>query len=112
MNQIADLDESDKIESRLPLWLAITANVVGFASALPFFWLQPGERVRPMGWPLWILFIGVAALVVLPLVLFNLRKLRGRSWPKYAIALSLTPVPLAFLVERFARTIVGYILEP
>jgi hypothetical protein len=79
---------------------------------LQFFWIPSDAHIRPMSWAFWIVFIGVGALGVLPLVLFNLRRLRGKSWPKYAVLLALTPIPLAVLIEMLARGIVGYQYSP
>lgn len=108
MNASVHQVDDDQIDSRLPLWMALIANALSFALALQFFWTPPDAYIRPMGWYAWTLFIGVGALPVLPLVLFNLKRLRGRSWPKYAVMLALTPIPLAFLVEKLAHWIVGY----
>jgi hypothetical protein len=100
--------EDDQIESRLPLWMAIIANSLSLVLSVQFFWVPPGAWIRPMGWALWIFIIGAGALLVLPLVLFNLKRLRGRTWPKYAVVLALTPVPLAMLVSRLAQLIIGF----
>jgi hypothetical protein len=105
-------DEDDRIDTRLPLWMALVANALSLALTLQFFWIPPDARIRPMGWIFWMFFIGVGALVVLPLVLFNLKRLRGRSWPKYAVVLALTPIPLAVFVEKLAHWIVGYQYSP
>jgi hypothetical protein len=102
----------DQIDSRLPLWMAIIANALSLTLTLQFFWLPADVHIRPMGWYAWIFFIGVGALLVLPLVLFNLRRLRGRSWPKYAVMLALTPIPVALLIERLAHWLVGYQYSP
>jgi len=64
-----------------------------------------------MGWLFWIFIIGVGALVILPLTLFNLKRLRGRTWPKYAVILALTPIPLAMLVAGLAHMIIGFHYE-
>jgi hypothetical protein len=39
---------------------------------------------------------------------FQLEAAPWKSWPKYAIALALTPIPVAMLVERLSRAIIGY----
>jgi hypothetical protein len=108
MTPKAQQPEEDQIESRLPLWMAIIANTLTLALTVQFFWIPADAKIRPMGWIFWILSIGVGALIVLPLVLFNLKRLRGRSWPKWAVALALTPIPLALLLEGLARSIIGY----
>ncbi len=106
-------DESDQIDSRLPLWLTSAANFFAVLWALPFFWTPHGAQIRPMGWLLLLFFVALATpLVVLPLVLFNLKRLRGRAWPKWAIGLAFTPIPAFMLVERIARAIIGYGLAP
>lgn len=64
------------------------------------------------GVELWTLASELNAVVVLPLVLFNLKRLRGRTWPQYAIVLSLTPAPLGFFIERLARFVIGYHMSP
>jgi hypothetical protein len=64
-----------------------------------------------MGWIAFILLVGLGALIVLPLVLLNLKRLRG-TWPRYAIALAFTPIPLALVMERIARGMIGYSMEP
>lgn len=105
--------ESDQIDSRLPLWLTCVANFLAVLWALPFFWTPHGAQIRFMGWILLLFFVAIATpLVVLPLVLFNLKRLRGRTWPKWAIGLAFTPIPAAMLVERIARAIIGYGLAP
>jgi hypothetical protein len=111
MNPSAQTDD-DQIDSRLPLWMAVIANTLSLVLTLKFFWIPADAHIRPMGWYFWIFFIGVGTLVVLPLVLFNLRRLRNRIWPKYAVGLALTPIPLALLVERLAQWIVGYQYSP
>jgi uncharacterized membrane protein YhaH (DUF805 family) len=100
--------EDDPIESRLPLWMAILANSLSLVLSVQFFWVPPGASIRPMGYAVWIVVIGAGALLVLPLVLLNLKRLRGRTWPKYAIVLALTPVPLGILVSRLAQLIIGF----
>jgi hypothetical protein len=37
---------------------------------------------------------------------------RGRPWPKWAIGLSLTPIPLAMMIHVMAKAVVGYELAP
>jgi hypothetical protein len=108
MNPAPSEQEDDQIESRLPLWMAIIANSLSFVLSVQFFWVPPDAWIRPMGLTLWILVIGVGALLILPLVLFNLKRLRGRGWPKYAVVLALTPIPLAMLVSRLAQMIIGF----
>jgi hypothetical protein len=108
MNPAPGESEDDQIESRLPLWMAVIANSASLVLSLQFFWVPRGAWIRPMGFALWILLIGVGALLVLPLVLFNLKRLRGRVWPKYAVVLALTPVPLAMLISRVAQVIIGF----
>jgi hypothetical protein len=107
MNSSVQADD-DQIDSRLPLWLALIANALNLALTLQCFWIPADAEIRPMGWIAWIFLIGVGALLILPLVLFNLRRLRGRSWPKYAVTLALTPIPLAIFVEKLAHWIIGY----
>jgi hypothetical protein len=111
-NSGAGQGEDEQIVSRMPLWLAIIANILSGAVALQFFWLSPSDWVRPIGWVFWTLASELNAIVVLPLVLFNLKRLRGSRWPKYAILLSLTPAPLGLLVERFAQLCIGYHWSP
>src|SRR5262245_14134464 len=94
--------EDDQIDSRMPLWAAVFANSLSLAYTLQFFGLRPDDCIRPLMWIVFIFVIGVGTLFVLPLVLFNLKRLRGRTWPKYAIVLCLTPIPLAVLVEKIA----------
>ncbi len=108
MNPAPVEQDEDQIESRLPLWIAVVANSASLVLSLQFFWVPRGAWIRPMGLVLWILIIGVGALLVLPLVLFNLKRLRGRVWPRYAIVLALTPVPLAMLISRVAQMIIGF----
>jgi hypothetical protein len=103
--------DDEQIDSRLPLWLAIFANAASLLLTLQFFWLSPTDWVRPMGYEVWVIATELNAVIVLPLVLFNLKRLRGRTWPRYAVALSLTPIPLALVVERLARAIIGYHLS-
>ncbi len=105
-------DEDVQIDSRLPLWIALIANSASFAWALPFFWVSPSASIRIMGELPLLFVIGVGALVVLPLVLLNLKRLRGRTWPKYAVVLSLTPIPLFWLVETLAHKMIGYQYSP
>jgi hypothetical protein len=113
VNGLLREDEPDQIDSRLPLWLACLANFLAVLWGLPFFWTPHGAQIRFMGWILWLFIVAIGTpLVVLPLVLFNLKRLRGRTWPKYAIGLALTPIPVAMLVERIARAIIGYGLAP
>ena len=108
MNSAIDQTEGEQIDSGMPLWLAIIANALSGGLALQFFWLSPSDWVRPIGWLSWTLASELNALVVLPLVLLNLKRLRGRTWPKYAIALSLTAAPLGLLIEKIAHLVVGY----
>jgi len=108
MNSAVEEMEDEQIESRMPLWLAIIANALSGGLALQFFWLSPSDWVRPMGWLFWTLASEINAVVVLPLVLLNLKRLRGRTWPKYAVVLSLTPAPLGLLIEKLAHLVVGY----
>ena len=110
-DQQIDSESSEPINSRFPLWIAILANLVSFLLTLGFFRVSAGARIRPRGWSLSIFVIGLGALIVLPLVLLNLKRLRGR-WPKYAIALAFTPIPLALVIERIARGMIGYSMEP
>ena len=112
MNPAPSEQEDDHIESRLPLWIAIIANSLSLGLSLQFFWVPPDARTRSMGRALWIFVTGAGALFVLPLVLFNLTRLRGRVWPKYAVVLALTPVPLAMLVSRLVQLIVGFHFSP
>jgi hypothetical protein len=108
MNQTPDQNADDQIDSRLPLWMALIANGLSFALSFQFFWIPPDAWIRPIAWEVSTLFIGVCALPVLPLVLFNLKRLRGRIWPRYAVMLALTPIPLALFVETLAHKIIGY----
>jgi hypothetical protein len=108
MNQDPKQIDDDEINSRMPLWWAILSNIISFASSLQFFWVPAGASIRPMGWHMGIFFIGVATLPVLPLTLFNFKRLRRRTWPKYAVVLALTPIPLALLVSGLARKIIGF----
>ena len=108
MNPAPDQIDDDQIDSRMPLWWAIISNVVSFVLSLQFFWVPSDAWIRPMGWEMWILFIGVATLPVLPLTLFNLKRLRGRTWPRYAVTLALTPIPLALSVAGLAHKIIGF----
>jgi len=108
MNSTPSEQEADQIDSRLPLWMALIANAASLLLSLQFFWVPSDAWIRPMGLEMWILFIGVGTLPVLPLTLFNLRRLRGRRWPKYAVALALTPIPLAWAVAAVARMIIGF----
>jgi len=108
MNSAVDQTEDEQIDSRMPLWLTIIANTMSGALALQFFWLSPSDWVRPIGWLFWTLASELNAIVVLPLVLLNLKRLRRRTWPKYAVVLSLTPAPLGLLIEKFAHMVVGY----
>ena len=55
---------------------------------------------------------GSGALLVIPLVVFNWRRLRGKIWPWFAVALALTPIPLAVLVEKVAHWTIGYHYSP
>jgi hypothetical protein len=109
MSATASKDESgDQIDSRMPLWMALIANSLNLALSVQFFWVPADAWIRPMFYYLYVLVIGAGALLVLPLVLFNLKRLRGRVWPKYAVILALTPVPLALLVEAVAHRIIGF----
>src|SRR4051794_19125285 len=108
MNPAPSQIDEDQIDSRMPLWWAIISNLVNFVLSLQFFWVPSGAWIRPMGWAMWIFFIGVATLPVLPLTLLNLKRLRGRTWPRYAVALALTPIPLALVVEGLAHKIIGF----
>jgi hypothetical protein len=111
MNPAPTQQDDDQIESRLPLWMAIIANTLSLVLSLQFFWVSRDAWIRPMGWLFWIFIIGVGALVILPLTLFNLKRLRGRTWPKYAVILALTPIPLAMLVAGLAHMIIGFHYE-
>ena len=108
MNSTSSQPDDDKIDSRAPLWWAVIANTLSLVLSLQFFWVPSDARIRPIGWVVLVVFIGVAALPVLPLTLFNLKRLRGRTWPRYAVILALTPIPLALLISRFAQLIVGF----
>jgi hypothetical protein len=108
MNPTPSQTDDDQIDSRMPLWWAVIANVLSFALSIQFFWVPSDAWIRPMGWYFWIFFIGVGALPVLPLTLFNLKRLRGRTWPRYAVILALTPIPLALLVAGLAHRIIGF----
>src|SRR5258708_5850307 len=105
MNSGVDQTEDEQIDSRMPLWLAITANALSGGLALQFFWLSPSDWVRPIGWLFWTLASELNALFVLPLVLLNLKRLHGRTWPKYAVVLSLTAAPLGLLIEKIAHLV-------
>jgi hypothetical protein len=111
MNPTPTQQDDDQIESRLPLWMAIIANTLSLLLSLQFFWVPRDAWIRPMGWSFWIFIIGIGTLVVLPLTLFNLKRLRGRTWPKYAVILALTPIPLAMLVAGLAHMIIGFHYE-
>ena len=108
MNSIPNNDEAARIDSRLPLWMALIANAASLVLALPFFWVPSDAWIRPMGLEMWIVFVGIGALLVLPLTLLNLKRLRGKSWPKYAVVLALTPIPLAWSVAALAHRIIGF----
>ncbi len=108
MNPAPDQSDDDEIDSRMPLWWAIISNVGSFVLSLQFFWVPSDAWIRPMGWTMWILLLGVATLPVLPLTLFNLKRLRGRTWPRYAVTLALTPIPLALCVAGLAHKIIGF----
>jgi uncharacterized membrane protein YhaH (DUF805 family) len=112
VNPAPYLSDDDQIDSRMPLWWAIIANIVSFVLSLQFFWVPSGAWIRPMGWTLWIFLIGVATLPVLPLILLNLKRLRGRTWPRYGITLALTPIPLALCVAGLAHKIIGFHYSP
>ena len=88
--------------------MALAANLINLAITLPFFWVPADTHVRPMVWSGMIFIVGVGALVVLPLTLLNSKRLRGRTWPRFAVVLSLTPIPLALLVQAVAKSIVGF----
>jgi hypothetical protein len=108
MNSTPNQPDDDQIDSRMPLWWAVIANALSLALSLQFFWVPSDAQIRPMGWFFWIFFVGVGALPVLPLTLFNLSRLHGRAWPKYAVILALTPIPLALLVAGLAHKIIGF----
>ena len=112
-NGLVEKAESEQIDSRLPLWMTCLANFLAVLWGLPFFWIPHGAQIRFLGWILPLFFVALATpLVVLPLILFNLKRLRGRTWPKWALGLAFTPIPVAILVERVARAIIGYGLAP
>jgi hypothetical protein len=71
MTPMVHQDEDDQIDSRLPLWMALIANALSLLLTLQFFWIPADAHIRPMGWIVWIFFVGVGGLLVLPLVLFN-----------------------------------------
>jgi hypothetical protein len=108
MNPAPDPIDDDQIDSRMPLWWAIISNLVSFVSTLQFFWVPSSAWIRPMGWDMWVVLIGVATLPVLPLTLFNLKRLRGRTWPRYAVTLALTPIPLALSMAWLAHKVIGF----
>lgn len=108
MNSAVHRSYDGQIDSRVPLWLAIIANTMSGVLALQFFWLSQSDWVRPIGWLFWTLASELNALVVLPLLLLNLKRLRGRAWPRYAVVLSLTPAPFGLLIEKLAHMVVGY----
>lgn len=106
------VDDVEQIDSRLPLWIVLIANVAILAITLQFFRTTPGAHIRPIVWASWIVVIGVNALPIAPFVLFNMRRFRGRTWPKWAIGLSLTPIPLAMMIHVIAKAVVGYEMAP
>jgi hypothetical protein len=73
MKSNASKNETDKIDSRMPLWVAITANAASVGLALRFFGLSDSDWVRPMGWAVWTFASELNAVLVLPLLLFNLK---------------------------------------
>ena len=60
------IQNEDQIESRMPLWLAVLANLFSLLITLPFFRFGPQDWVRPMGWEFWVLASELNALLVLP----------------------------------------------
>jgi hypothetical protein len=96
----------------MPLWWALISNALSLALGLQFFWVPSDAWIRPMGSAMCVVLIGIATLPVLPLTLFNLKRLRGRTWPRYAVVLALTPIPLAMFIAELAHRIIGFHLKP
>src|SRR5262245_37140332 len=96
-------------KSRLALWLGASLPLVTLALGLRFFWVQPGEHIRPMGWTaLLALLSGLGFMFVLPCAMHAYYFERRAIPALLAVILSLTPLPLGRWLLHFASHIVGF----
>jgi|GEM_PF-3565824 len=98
--------------SRFPLWWAVGANGLVFLLTIQFYWVPRGLPIRPMGWAYWVFMIAIGGLAVIPLALPALWRCRRLAWAWFAVALALTPLPLATAMLHHAESVRGFILEP
>ena len=85
--------------------------LLALVSSLGFFDVPPGSVIRPMGWALLLfMLIGLGFILVLPCAIFAYYRERRLGLAFLAVILSLTPLPLGLLLERFAEYIVGFTL--
>jgi hypothetical protein len=96
--------------SRVPLWLAVGANVANFFLSIQFYFVPSGARLRPMAWAFWVLCIAVGGLIALPLVLLSIRRDQRRFWSWLTLVLALTPFPLAAAMLHHAAKVRGFSL--
>jgi len=98
--------------SRVPLWLAVGANVANFFLSIQFYSVPSGVHIRPMAWASFVLGIAAIGFVALPLVLPDLRRKQPRFRLWLTVVLALTPYPLACAMLQHAARVRGFFLAP
>jgi len=112
MEQPPVISQPEQRTTRLPLWLAIGANVANFLLSIQFYFVPSGAHIRPMAWAFWVFCIAVGGFVALPLVLPAIRRRQQRFWSWLTVVLALTPFPLASAMLHHAARVRGFFLGP
>lgn len=93
------------------LAIGVLANLLVLLFSSDFFFVRPGEAIRPMGWAVLMLFLAGATLVLsLPLSLISLVKEKRRLAGIIGLVLGVTPLPFAIILLRGLAAIIGFSL--
>ncbi len=112
MEQPPVIVPSEHWTSKVPLWLAVGANVANFLLSIRFYSFPSGIHVRPMMWAFWVSCIAAGGFSALLLALPVIRRgpRRFRSW--ITLVLALTPLPLASAMLHHAARVRGFFIAP
>ena len=100
-------------KTRAGLLLGASFPVATMALGSRFFFIARGSHIRPMGWPVLLLFLsGFGFLVTLPCAMHAYHAERRLVPAGISVVLSLSPLPLGIILLRFASWVIGFTLSP
>src|SRR5712672_3222283 len=94
----------------LPFFWVLCVNVFVIYISVPFYFLPHGERIRPMGWSMLTVMAMFAGFGGIILGMFRRYERVPHQW--LIVTLALSPLPLAYMLFRFAILIRGLVPEP